>query len=132
MVDPTPTGETLEQIATRHGRAYNTLRTEWSRHPDWPAPIGKTGQTLLYDPTAVDRVIAKHFTRATPHFQPDRLYTAKEIEAATGIKAATIRADVTKNRWPTPDDPTSRAKRWYGSTITHALSNRRTYRSSGT
>ncbi|MEE4493563.1 hypothetical protein [Streptomyces sp. BE230] len=126
MVDtPHSEGETLRDIAARHGRAYDTLRAQWSRHPAWPAPIGKRGRSYIYDPAAVDTVIAEHFTRSTPAFEPGRLYTAREISDLTGISAATIRADVSKGRWPAPDDASQMANRWTGTTITTALTGRR-------
>ncbi|MCX4538348.1 hypothetical protein [Streptomyces sp. NBC_01669] len=47
----------------------------------------------------------------------------------THISAATIRADVSKGRWPAPDDTNGPANRWYGSnTITAALTGRCGYR----
>lgn len=128
MVEPPAEGETLREIAARHGRAYNTLRNQWSRHPDWPDPVGKRGRSYVYDPAAVDRVIAEHFERPAAELEPRRLYTAREIEALTGVTAATIRADVTRGRWPAPDDTSQRANRWYGETITTALTARRGYR----
>ncbi|MFI1535546.1 helix-turn-helix transcriptional regulator [Streptomyces anandii] len=131
MIEP-PQGETLREIAARHGRAYDTLRNHWSRHPDWPAPIGKRGRAKTYDPAAVDRVIRDHFARPSTDLEGRRLYTAREIEQLTGISAATIRADRSLGRWPAPDDTSSRAHRWYGSTITQALEGRRGYRKTDT
>ena len=131
MVKPPVEGETLREIAARHGRAYNTLRNQWSRHPDWPDPLHeKRGRSYVYDPAAVDRVIAKHFGRQAAGLEPRRLYTAREIEALTGVTAATIRADVTRGRWPAPDDTSERAHRWSGETVTTALTARRGYRRS--
>lgn len=132
MVATPPAGETLREIARRYGRAYDTLRTAWSRHPSWPKPIA-TGPhgTLLYDSAAVDAVIAEHFAREGVGLEPTRLYTAKEIEAATGIKPATLRADVSKGRWPAPDDTSGRANRWLGATVTEAVAKRRGYRAGG-
>ncbi|MFE7128945.1 hypothetical protein [Streptomyces sp. NPDC057617] len=134
MVDkPTPESETLREIAARHGRAYDTLRTQWSRHPDWPPPIDKRGRSYLYDSAAVDKVISDHFQRPAAKLVARRLYTAREIEAATGISAATIRADQSKKRangtprWPEPDDTSETANRWFGATITKALKDRRSY-----
>ncbi|MBP2583383.1 hypothetical protein J3A78_003861 [Streptomyces sp. PvR006] len=130
MVDTPPTGETLRQIAARHGRAEKTIRNVWARHPDWPAPTGKKGQAYLYDPAAADQVIAEHFARATTPLEPRRLYTAAEIAAAAGISAGTIRADRSKGRWPAPDNTEGRAHRWYGATALQALADRRGYRHS--
>ncbi|MDT0567902.1 hypothetical protein RM704_10540 [Streptomyces sp. DSM 3412] len=128
MVDSPPQGETLPEIAARHGRAYDTLRAQWSRHSAWPAPIGKRGRFKIYDPAAVDRVIAEHFERQAVELEPRRLYTAREIEAMTGVSAATIRADRSKGRWPAPDDTSGAAHRWYGETVTTAMTGRRGYR----
>jgi predicted DNA-binding transcriptional regulator AlpA len=129
MVKPQPEGETLKEIAARYGRAYDTLRNQWSRHPAWPAPLpDKRGRSYVYDPAAVDQAVAEHFARPAAELEDRRLYTAKEIEALTGVTAATIRADVSKNRWPAADDTSARAHRWYGATITQALEGRRGYR----
>ena len=133
MVD-TPPGETYEQIAARHGRSLARIRNAWARHPAWPAPTGKRGKQLLFDPTAVDRAIREHIERPPAALEPDRLYTAKEIEQLTGIAAATIRADRTKTRpdgtprWPAPDDASHRAHRWTGASVNQTLQGRRTYR----
>lgn len=134
MVDtPDTAGETLREIAARHGRAYNTLRTVWSRHPDWPAPLGRRGRSYVYDPADVDTVIAEHFERDTVKLEPRRLYTARQIAEATGISAATVRADQAKTRadgtprWPAPDDTSGPANRWYGKTVKNAVANRRSY-----
>ncbi|MBE4783926.1 hypothetical protein [Streptomyces caniscabiei] len=131
MVDSQPQGETLPEIAARHGRAYDTLRAQWSRHPAWPDPIGKRGRFKIYDPTAVDRVIAEHFERQAAELEPARLYTAQELEdAGIGIKAGTIRADLTRNRWPEPDDTGNGVNRWTGQTVMTAMTGRRGYRRS--
>ncbi|MFD4343425.1 helix-turn-helix transcriptional regulator [Streptomyces coelicoflavus] len=127
MVD-SPPGETYEQIAARHGRSLARVRNAWARHPAWPAPTGKRGKQLLFDPADVDRAIREHIDRPTAALEPDRLYTAKEIEQRTGITAATIRADRHKDRWPAPDDTANRAHRWKGSTVAQALTGRRAYR----
>lgn len=127
MIEPRAEGETLREIAARHGREYNTLRNQWSRHPAWPAPIGRRGRSYIYDPATVDQVVAEHFARPTVDLEPQRLYTAKEIETLTGITATTIRADRSKDRWPAPDDSSGRAHRWYGATVTTALTARRGY-----
>jgi predicted DNA-binding transcriptional regulator AlpA len=131
MVD-TPPGETYAEIAARHGRAETTVRNQWARHPDWPAPTGKRGKRLLFDPAAADRFVADHIDRQAAELEPRRLYTAREIEQLTGITAATIRADRSKGRWPEPDDTSSRAHRWYGATVAQALEGRRAYRKTDT
>ncbi|MFD7016105.1 hypothetical protein [Streptomyces sp. NPDC059928] len=133
MVDAAPEYETLREIAARHGRAYDTLRNHWSRHPNWPAAIDKRGRSLLYESAAVDEVIARHFARTVVELEPGRLYTAREIETLTGVTTATIRADRTKlrvdgtPRWPAPDDTSGRAHRWYGRTVAGELKRRHAY-----
>ncbi|MEU6497208.1 hypothetical protein ABZ890_43790 [Streptomyces sp. NPDC046984] len=128
MVDAVPEGETLKEIAARHGRAYNTVRAHWARHTAWPAPIGKRGRGKLYESSVVDAVIARHFARIANALEARRLYTAREIEDLTGVTAATIRADRSRGRWPAPDDVQGRAHVWYGATVTRALEGRRGYR----
>ncbi|MFE6362959.1 helix-turn-helix transcriptional regulator [Streptomyces sp. NPDC057806] len=127
MVD-NPEGETYADIAARHGRSEAHVRNVWARRPQWPGPIGRRGRHLIFDPAAVDEAVTDHIGRPAVHLEPHRLYTAKEIEAATGITAATIRADRAKGRWPAPDDTSSRAHRWKGETVTQALAGRRPYR----
>lgn len=125
--------ETLREIAARYDRAYSTVRNEWATHAAWPAPADKVGRAYVYDTSAVDAVIAKHFTRPAVELEPRRMYTAKEIAELTGISAATIRADRTKlradgtPRWPAPDDTAGPAHRWSGTTVTKALKGRRAY-----
>ncbi|MBX9392841.1 hypothetical protein K4749_04370 [Streptomyces sp. TRM72054] len=83
---------------------------------------------MLFDPAAVDKVIAEHIERPAAELELRCLYTAKEIEALTGITAATIRAERSKGALaPSADDTSSHAHRWKGSTVTKALAGRRAY-----
>ncbi|MEV5592220.1 hypothetical protein [Streptomyces sp. NPDC052496] len=132
MIDAPASGETMEEIAARHGRSYNTVRNKWSRRPDWPAPKGKRGHHNVYDPKEVDDWVRDHLSRSTPGLQPNRLYTGAEIATAAGISPATIRADRNRGRWPEPDDTHGGVNRWYGRTATAALAKRRGYRRSTT
>ncbi|MEV6425708.1 hypothetical protein [Streptomyces sp. NPDC051662] len=134
MVDTPPAaGETLREIAARYDRDYETVRA-LAKRPGWPEHIGKRGRAYVYDPAEVDPIASEAYQRPAPNLEPNRLYTAREIEAATGISAATIRADQTKvrasgtPRWPAPDDTTQHAHRWYGRTVAAELKNRRAYR----
>lgn len=127
VANPPTDGETLREIATRYGRAYNTLSAQWSRHEAWPAPVGRRGHAYVYNSAEVDAVVQEHFVREDTALQPRRLYTAREIAELAGISAATIRADVSKGRWPAPDDTEGPANRWTGATITAALKGRRGY-----
>lgn len=138
MVDgprqPTPNAETAEEIAARFGRPLTTVKNTWRRHPAWPAPLpAKRGRWALYDPTAIDAFVRDHIDRQTVTLDPQRLYTAPELEAAgIGITAGTIRADLHRGRWPHPDTTTDGVNRWYGRTATQALETRRGYRHSKT
>ena len=131
MVKPPVEGETLREIAARHGRASRGGgRASRGAGTTGCGGCCRRGRSYVYDPAAVDRVIAKHFGRQAAGLEPRRLYTAREIEALTGVTAATIRADVTRGRWPAPDDTSERAHRWSGETVTTALTARRGYRRS--
>jgi hypothetical protein len=134
MVDRRPP-ETVAEIAARTGRPLTTVKNTWRRHPAWPEPLPeKRGRWVQYAPEAVDRFIRDHIDRQeTSALEPTRLYTAQELEAAgIGIKAGTIRADLTRGRWPEPDDTDSGANRWRGATATKALEGRRGYRKTST
>jgi hypothetical protein len=128
MVDRPP--ETAADIAARTGRPLSTVKNTWRRHPDWPKPLPeKRGRWVQYDPDAVDQFIRDHIERQAVELEPRRLYTAPELEAAgIGITAGTIRADLTRRRWPEPDDTEGGTNRWYGATVTAALQSRRGYR----
>lgn len=125
--------ETVEEIAARTGRPLSTVRNTWTRHPAWPPALEeRRGRWRLYDPADVDAFIHNHIDRRiTIELDPNRLYTAPELEAAgIGITAATIRADRTRGRWPAPDDTQGGINRWRGATATKALTGRRGYRRS--
>lgn len=128
MVDRPP--ETVAEIAERIGRPLTTVRNTWTRHPAWPEPLEqRRGRWRLYDPAAVDVFVRDHIDRQAAALEPERLYTARELEAAgVGITAATIRADRSRGRWPTPDDTEGDVNRWRGATATKALEGRRGYR----
>ncbi|MGW0578314.1 helix-turn-helix transcriptional regulator [Streptomyces sp. NPDC002920] len=125
MVDPQQL--TAPQIAERYQRALNTVTTDWIQRPEFPDAVGRQGQHKTYDADAVAAFVRDHIHRPTVELEPARLYTARDIEAVTGITASTIRADKSKGRWPQPDDLSGRADQWLGSTITEALRNRRGY-----
>ncbi|MEU1275314.1 hypothetical protein [Streptomyces sp. NPDC005799] len=122
--------ETIEEIAARIGRPLTTVKTTWRRHPDWPAPLPeRRGRWVQYDPDAVDAFIREQIDRQAVTLEPRRLYTAPELEAAgIGITAGTIRADLTRRRWPEPDATDGGTNRWYGATAAKALEGRRGYR----
>lgn len=78
----------------------------------------------------MDQFVADHVTRQAAELEPRRLYTAREIEALTGITAATIRAERSKGHWPDADDTSQRAHRWTGQTVMTVMTGRRGYRRS--
>jgi len=99
-------GSEVFERSTPATAAPKTLRNQWFRHPAWPDPVDKRGQAYVYDPSAVDEVIAEHFASADAGLQPGRLYTARELEAAgVGVTAGTIRADLARGRWPAQTTP---------------------------
>ncbi|WP_282698020.1 hypothetical protein [Streptomyces sp. CC208A] len=131
MVANQPEGETLREIAARYGRSETTVRNQWARHAEWPAPAGKRGRFYVYDPAEVNRVVAEHFARPAVELEPSRLYSAAEIAAAAGISAATIRAERSRGNWPEPDGQRGDANVWLGATATRTLEGRQRYRRRG-
>ncbi|MFF9215609.1 hypothetical protein [Streptomyces viridosporus] len=117
------------EIAETYGVSIHTVTKTWARHPAWPAPTGKRGRYKEYAAQDITAFVRDHIERQAPALEPTRLYTARELEdAGIGITAGTIRADLTRNRWPTPDDTTGGVNRWAGATATQALEGRRSYR----
>jgi hypothetical protein len=119
--------ETVAEIATRYGVDITTVRNTWTRHPDWPPAVAKRGRWKTYDPAAVDAWRHAQTTRPAPGLQPDRQYTAAEIERETGFTAANIRAALSKGRWPKPEGLDGRANTWSGRTAAEAIAARRAY-----
>ncbi|MFJ6659693.1 hypothetical protein ACIQNG_25570 [Streptomyces sp. NPDC091377] len=119
------------EIAAKYGVSLHTVTKSWGQHPHWPAPVGKRGRYKEYLARDVARFVRDHIERETVDLEPHRLYTAQQLEAAgIGIKAGTIRADLTRDRWPEPDDTADGVKRWAGATAMRALASRRGYRRS--
>jgi hypothetical protein len=128
MVDREP--ETVADVAERTGRPLSTVRNTWARHPAWPKPLEqRRGRWRLYDPATIDAFVRDHIDRQAADLEPARLYTARELEAAgIGVTAGTIRADLSRGRWPAPDDTGRGVNRWTGAAATRALEVRRGYR----
>jgi hypothetical protein len=127
MVDPEAKLQRLitPEIAELYGRSTHTVTKAWAAHPEWPAPVGKRGRYNEYDAEQVAAFVRAHAARHADDLEPDRLYTAQQIGDAAGISAGTIRADVSKGRWPAPDDTAHGVKRWYGRTAKETLATRR-------
>ncbi|GEC02971.1 hypothetical protein SSP24_06260 [Streptomyces spinoverrucosus] len=117
------------EIADTYGVSQHTVTKTWAQHPQWPDPVGKRGRYKEYDAQNIADFVRDHVERQAVQLEARRLYTAQDLEAAgIGIKAATIRADLTRGRWPKPDDTTSGVNRWTGLTVTKTLEGRRGYR----
>ena len=117
------------EIAEQYGVSIHTVTKAWPRHPDWPDSVGKRGRYKEYDAQAIADFVHDHVERQAVTLEPRRLYTAQQLEdAGVGIKAGTIRADLTRGRWPEPDDTVGGVNCWYGATATQALAGRRGYR----
>ncbi|MEV5368990.1 hypothetical protein [Streptomyces albogriseolus] len=117
------------EIAAEYDVSPHTVTKSWSQHTAWPAPVGKRGRYKEYDAQDVAAFVRDHVHRQAPALEPRRLYTAQDLEAAgIGITAGTIRADLSRGRWPEPDDTTGGVNRWTGTTVTATLANRRGYR----
>ncbi|MBC9730690.1 hypothetical protein [Streptomyces sp. TRM68367] len=119
------------EIAETYGVSLSTVTKTWMQHPEWPGSTGKRGRFKEYDAAAVDKFVQDHAARPTVDLEPERLYTAQELEEADiGVTAGTIRADRSRDRWPEPDNTAHGVNRWRGSTVTQTMSKRRSYRRS--
>ena len=118
----------LPEIAAEYGRSVRTIRSAWVTDPAWPEPAGKRGRWLEYDPDEVASAIRQIAGRPPLPEGPDDLMTVAQAAAYTGLKEATIRADLSKGRWPPPDDNAHGVNRWKRSTIADVIANRRAYR----
>ncbi|MEV1079891.1 hypothetical protein AB0I98_16840 [Streptomyces sp. NPDC050211] len=119
------------EIAEQYGVGIHTVTKTWAQHPAWPASVGKRGRYKEYDRQAIADFVRKHVKRQAVELEPKRLYTAQQLEdAGIGIKAGTIRADLTRGRWPEPDDTDHGMNRWTGETVMTAMTGRRGYRRS--
>ncbi|MET7944367.1 hypothetical protein [Streptomyces sp. NPDC005302] len=119
----------VPEIADTYGVSKDTVTKSWSQHPDWPAHVDKRGRFYEYDAEHIADFVRAHVQREPVTLEPTRLYTAKQLEdAGIGIKAATVRADRTRGRWPAPDDTANGVNRWTGATAMRAIEGRRGYR----
>ncbi|RBQ22168.1 hypothetical protein DP939_02415 [Spongiactinospora rosea] len=129
---PAP-GIIAPEIAEKYDRALTTVQKTWTRHPDWPKPRGRRGRWAEYDADAVDKLVRRVFLRAAPvaEGRPDDLLTIAQIADHTGLARGTIDADISRGRWPAPDEIEHGVKRWRRSTVNSALGKRRGYHRSG-
>jgi len=128
MVDHSTRGVIIPEIAERYGRSPATIQKHWTRHPEWPEPIGRRGRWLEYDADAVDKVVHRLFIRTTgTDGSPDDLLTVAEIAEYTGLKPTTIRSDISRGRWPEPDEVAHGVKLWRRATVDAVMAHRRIY-----
>ena len=130
---PTPPpgrpGVTYAEVATHYGLSsrYVAESSRWGRHPEWPPRIGKRGRSDEFDPSAVAAFVDRRHGR-TLNVMPDRLYTVQEAAQAVGLAKETIYADISRGRWPPPDETyPDGTKQWRGETILKTMAKRRGY-----
>lgn len=121
-------GLTIAEIAAKYGRAVRTIE-QWRQAYDWPAPAGARPGTggrpaLEYDPDAVAAAVRAILALAGDGADPDELLTAREAAEEAGLSYGTVRADISRGRWPEADRP----GRWKRSTVRAAMAARRPHR----
>ncbi|MEV4440343.1 hypothetical protein AB0K09_15230 [Streptomyces sp. NPDC049577] len=118
----------IPEIARRHNRPERTVK-HWRTDPSWPKEVNTRGHFKEYDEAEVEEWIRTNIYRDLPDLEPARLYTAQQLEdAGVGVKASTIRAYLSANRWPAPDSDEDGVSRWRGDTVLEELKRRRKYR----
>lgn len=115
--------ETVPEIAVRYERSERTIE-HWQQNYDWPAPSGKRGRLLTYDQGEVDAAVRAILALGDPDADPDELLDAKAAAAEAGLAYGTVRAYISKEDWPAPDDETA-GRRWKRSTVRAAMAARR-------
>lgn len=123
---PTLPGLTIPEIAEKYGRPERTIE-QWRRAYDWPAPSGTregTGRPLEYDPDAVDAAVRAILALADDDADPDELLTARQAAEESGLSYGTVRADISRGRWPGPDHE----GKWRRSTVRAVMAARRPHK----
>jgi len=119
----------IPEIAQKYDRTPGTIRTQWVPHPAWPAAAGKRGRYKEYDAAEVAAAVATIAGRTPlPDGDPDELLDVARIAAETGLSGSTIRSDISRGRWPAPDDTEHGVHRWKRSTVASTMKGRRRYR----
>ncbi|MFJ5839446.1 hypothetical protein ACIQGO_22220 [Streptomyces shenzhenensis] len=119
------------EIAKMYGVSLHTVTRRRTQHPEWLDRVDKRGRRKEYDAAAVAAVadfVRRHVERQTVTLEPERLYIAQQLEdTGSGIKAGTIGADLTRGRWPEPDDTDHGVNRRKGKTAMTAMTGRHGY-----
>ncbi|MDG4535314.1 hypothetical protein [Streptomyces sp. AV19] len=123
-----PDDITLADVEEQYERSRPTVK-RWATHPDWPEPTGKRGRWNTYPASAVAAWVEEHVKYPTVQLDPKGWFTAQDIEDANvGVKAGSIRSDLSRGRWPEPDAQTREgAGLWKGQTVKDVLEKRRRY-----
>lgn len=114
----------LPEIADAYERPTATIAW-WRVRYEWPAPTGKRGRWDEYDAGEVAAAVRAILALGDEDADPDELLDMKAAAAEAGISYATVRADVSKERWPLPDHEEFGAKRWKRSTVRAEMASRR-------
>ncbi len=117
-------GVILPEIARQYGRSLKTV-SWWRWRYQWPQPTGKRGRWDEYDPDDVGRAVALILRESAEGADPDELLDAKGAAAEAGISYATVRADISRGRWPAPDEEKFGVKRWRRGTVRDHMASRR-------
>jgi hypothetical protein len=114
----------LPEIAAKYGRPERTIGW-WRFRYDWPEPTGTRGRWDEYDPAQVDAAIRAILALGDDDADPDELLDAKAAAAEAGISWGTVRSDISRNRWPAPDEDKYGVRRWKRSTVRAEMACRR-------
>lgn len=95
-------GITRPEIAARYERSAVTV-DRWCADPTWPAPIGKRGRYLEYDPEQVALAVAQREPEPAPAPLRGRL-SRQEIAEHYNIEPPTVRSYAHRGHFGEPDE----------------------------
>jgi hypothetical protein len=117
-------GVTVPEIAAKYGRPVKTIRT-WMYRYDWPDPVKKRGRLNEYNPGEVEAAVRAILALGGDGADMDELLDMKTAAGEAGISYATVRADISRGRWPPPDEDRDGVKRWTRRTVRQEMASRR-------